>query len=247
MVPWSTVIFSLLSFVLAVFVPFIAAIWFCRKYKVPFTTVLVGALTFFVVQVVLRIPMLQFLGFDSTMPGGFFAYSAFLAITAALFEELGRLGFFKLFRRNPNWENAVAFGIGHGGIEAILLVGFTMAVNSIFLVMLALDVPLELPPETLAALTETSPFMFLLGGIERLLVLPVHVAFSILVVAGIARRQYGYIGMAIFAHFLLNLPIGWMVETFGYVVTELYILLWSGAAWFFIIRSRIQLFARHDE
>lgn len=242
MVPWSSVIFSGLSILLSLILPVAAAIWFWRRTRVPFTTFLIGALTFFVMQIVLRLPLLQvaqlLAPFNTSTTGGLLIYSGFLAITAALFEELGRLIFFKLFRRQGDWKNAVAMGIGHGGIEAILLVGLNAAANTVLLALLAADLPMELPGDIVQQLAAIAPLEFLAGGVERLLVLPAHIAFSILVVAGIANKKLGYVGMAILGHFILNFPVLWMVENWGLWPTEGYLLLCSIAAWVFILRSK---------
>lgn len=249
MVLWTSVIFSLISAVLSIIVPVVAAIWFCRRQQAPFSTVLVGALTFFVMQVLLRIPLLlvvnHFFSIELETTKGLLLYSAFLAITAALFEEFGRLGAFKIFRLKGDWKNAVAMGIGHGGIESILLVGINVAANTILLALLAMDLPIGLPPEVVQPLLDTAPYMFLLAGIERILTLPIHIALSILVVAGVARKNYGYVALAIAAHFLLNFPLGWMGQNWGVLSTELYILLCSVVAWLFIFRSRA-LFKESD-
>lgn len=242
MVSWSSVVFSGISALLALGVPVIAAIWFWRRTRVPFSTILIGALTFFVMQILLRVPLLQvanfFLSFDTDTTSGLLIYSGFLAVTAALFEELGRLIFFKLFRRQGDWKNAVALGIGHGGIESVILTGITVAANTIVLAILAMDIPLDLPAQTLNELTSIAPSTFLLGGIERILVLPVHVAFSILVVVGATRKQWRFIGLAIIGHTLLNFPLIWMISNWNAWTIEAYVLIWSIGAWFFILRSK---------
>ena len=54
-------------------------------------------------------------------------YLIFLGFTAGLFESVGRWVGYKWWFRNSlpyDWAHGVAFGIGHGGIEAVALVGF---------------------------------------------------------------------------------------------------------------------------
>ena len=92
MVPWTSVIFSGISIILSLILPVVLALWFWRKTRVPFTTILIGALTFFVMQIVLRIPLVQILGL-LIKPGelisttaGLLLWSGFLALTATLFE-----------------------------------------------------------------------------------------------------------------------------------------------------------------
>jgi uncharacterized membrane protein YhfC len=251
-VPWTSVIFSGISIILSLILPVVLALWFWRKTRVPFTTILIGALTFFVMQIVLRIPLVQILGL-LIKPGelisttaGLLLWSGFLALTAALFEELGRFLFFKVFRRQADWQNAVAFGIGHGGIEAMLLVGLNSIANTILLAILAADLPIELPSEVVEQFTSVASLDFLAGGIERLLTLPVHIALSILVVAGIRRKNFGYVLLAIGAHFLLNFPIIWLAQNWGIWPTEGYLLIWSIAALVLISRSR-RLFAETEK
>ena len=87
-----------------------------------------GAAVFILFQLVTRIPLIQLVlpGMDwykETIQSNIWTYGLFLGFTAGLFEEVGRYLAFILILKNLDWKNAVAFGIGHGGIEAILLVG----------------------------------------------------------------------------------------------------------------------------
>lgn len=248
MIPWTTVLYSGVSTLLAFLLPLGLALWYWRKTRVPFATILIGALTFFVMQIVLRVPLLQVVTPDpvalddwTSTTRGLLLYSGFLALTAALFEELGRFLFFKLFRLQADWKNAVGLGIGHGGIEAILLVGIGAIANTIILAVLAAELPVELPAQLVQQFIDIPPLDFLAGGIERLLTLPIHIALSILVVAGIAKKRFRYVLLAIVAHFLLNFPIAWLAQNFGIWPTEGYVLLWSIAALVLIFRSRCLL------
>lgn len=245
MIPWTTVLYSAISVLLAFFLPLALALWYWRKTRVPLSTILIGAMTFFVMQVVLRIPLLKVVTPDPvaledwiSTTRGLLLYSGFLALTAALFEELGRFLFFKLFRRQADWQNAVALGIGHGGTEAILLVGISAIANTIILAVLAAELPVELPGQLVQQFTDIAPLNFLAGGLERVLVLPVHIALSILVVTGIAKKSFRYVGLAIVAHFLLNFPLAWLAQNWGVWPTEGYLLVWSVVAGIFIFRSR---------
>ena len=61
-----------------------------------------------------------------------------LAITAGLFEEVGRYVGYRLFlRREPKtWSKAVMFGLGHGGLESMVVVGGQIVLNAINTLML---------------------------------------------------------------------------------------------------------------
>ena len=58
--------------------------------------------------------------------GNIILYTVYAALIAALFEETGRyLAFRFVLTKHPNKETAVTYGIGHGGIECILVLGVT--------------------------------------------------------------------------------------------------------------------------
>lgn len=144
---------------------------------VPF---LVGALVFFISQMVLRIPLLgllsQQLSFQlwilNTIP-----YFLFLAITAGLFEEIGRWIGFHCIKKHWSLYDALAFGLGHGAIEAILLTGIPVL--------------------------QTSGLMFqdvFAGGIERISAMMIHIAFTLLVWKGVKHKRVCYLLYAILGH-----------------------------------------------
>lgn len=58
--------------------------------------------------------------------GNVVLYVIYAATVAALFEESGRyLAFRFVLTKHPNKETAVTYGIGHGGIECVLVLGVT--------------------------------------------------------------------------------------------------------------------------
>ena len=64
------------------------------------------------------------------------AYTLIGCLLAGVFEEVGRyLAFRFLLKRYTNRRDAVTYGIGHGGIEAILVLGLT-AINNIAIAQL---------------------------------------------------------------------------------------------------------------
>jgi uncharacterized membrane protein YhfC len=215
-----TIVFSIITLLLSLVLPVILAVWFCRRYKVSAVTVLFGALTFFIFQLVLRIPLMQILApvypGQEPLTGGWqlAVYGLFLAFTAALFEEGGRVIVYKLFlKKKDDWSNAVAFGIGHGGFEAISIVGITYINNLLLIAMINMglvnvsDNSNELMAQAVQALTDTQPVLFLLAGVERVLAMVLHLGFSTLVVYGLVSKRYIYLLYAFLAHFLLNFPL----------------------------------------
>lgn len=170
---------------------------------------IMGALGFVVMQMCIRLPILQAIGgipgFQSWAVGHYVLYTFCLALTAGLFEFAGRFAVAKILdRKGLTYRKSLAAGLGHGGIEAILLVGMTMVNNLVLMVMLKTGGFDALVAKTAAAggdtaallsaqtlLTQTPAWLFLLSGLERLLAMTAHVAMSMLVCWGVYSKKPG--------------------------------------------------------
>lgn len=161
-----------------------------------FPSILFGALCFFVFQVLSRIPLLQlvlpqmdwYLLLASAHP---VLYILFLSLTAALFEEIGRyiiMGLFMKKRRTVN--DALAFGLGHGVIESLLLVGMPT-------LMVLLSQNSEL-------FFQLSFFDIIAGGIERILTIVIHIGLSVLVMQSLRKKNLLWLLLALFMHSSVN-------------------------------------------
>ena len=115
---------------IALFVFLIAAIWFSKKkYKINLSVLGLGAVAFFVSsQVLEKIVHLLVLHpqKDGTVPlmtGNPLLYVIYGVCMAALFEETARLVFFKWLEKKRALEDsdALAYGLGHGGLELLYL------------------------------------------------------------------------------------------------------------------------------
>lgn len=84
-----------------------------------------GALAFFLAQVVLRLPLLNFA--VPALPEPFrdlLLNPAALSFSAGIFEETARLVLMLVLLKGfHRWVDGAAFGLGHGGLEAVLLGG----------------------------------------------------------------------------------------------------------------------------
>ncbi len=127
-------------------------------------------------------------------------------LAAGLFEETGRLAVFRLALKNETRPGAaLACGLGHGGAEAVLLVGLTM-VSNLALAALAAGGAVEEPALAAAAqtLAATPASTFLWAGFERITAVALHVSNSILVFAAVTRGRRGLYPLAILLHALVN-------------------------------------------
>ena len=110
----------------------IALLWVRKKHE-PFKTVLVGAVIFLLFVMILEKPI-QTLVITGGHPVAAFLdanpvwWALVVGLFPGLFEETGRLFAFKAILKNrKNRETAVSCGIGHGGMEVILLLGVNAA------------------------------------------------------------------------------------------------------------------------
>ncbi|MBR4396079.1 MAG: YhfC family intramembrane metalloprotease [Eubacteriaceae bacterium] len=123
-----------------------------------------------------------------------FLYSLIGGAMAGLFEETGRYAAFRtvLNKYKGKDQNALMYGAGHGGFEAAVVLGIAMINNLTYSVLLntgRIDtVTSQISPveaEQLAlivrSLAETSPFLFLLGTVERVFAIVMHLSLSVFV------------------------------------------------------------------
>src|SRR5215208_6946240 len=118
-----------------IILPILLAFYLTRKFKLSWKLVLAGALTFIASQV-LHIPVLYGLTAlfnNATLPaipkaGTALFNAALLGLLAGIFEETARLILFKFSLKNvKTWAEGGLVGMGHDGVEAVLLGGLGFA------------------------------------------------------------------------------------------------------------------------
>jgi uncharacterized membrane protein YhfC len=193
-----------------------------------------GALAFFVSQMVLRIPLLQLLtvlmaqlNLDWSEAQSFWFNLVLLTTTAALFEE-GARWIVMRWRKDSivRWRDGLMFGAGHGGIEAMLIVGLSAINGIIFLSspdtimsQTQTQAPDQLPAiqAVLAQLQSITPLDVGLGIYERVLAVLFHTAASLLVLKAVRDGKPQWWWAAFTAHVLFN-GVGVLALEYGGVV-----------------------------
>lgn len=116
-----------------------------------------------------------------------FLFVLYAALAAGVFEETARfLSFHLLKRKYKGFSAAISYGVGHGGIEVLLLVAVSMVSNIVIslTVNAGMTESLGSTPAVLNAvntLIETAPWMFFISGIERIPAVAVQISLSVLV------------------------------------------------------------------
>lgn len=207
----------------------IAVIWKIRK-KEPFKPIIVGAITFILFAIILEKSIQNVLVFPTTMGLQDHAVSQFInarpilwalvvALFPGVFEETGRLVAFKTVLRNrTNRETSISYGIGHGGIEVIILLGIAYVEYLVFAVMIntgtfqaMVDQVAQQAPGQEAAMyslaDQLASFSFVdlgMAAFERVFAVLVHIGASILVFFAARDRKYWLYILAILIHTALD-------------------------------------------
>jgi uncharacterized membrane protein YhfC len=147
-----------------------------------------------------------------------FGYALYGCFAAALFEETGRyLGMRYLLKPSGNPGTAVAYGLGHGGLESILIGGLGMAQAVVLATMLnsgQLDATLGrvLAPDALASLhaglERLSVVTAGLSALERLIALLIQIGLSLAVWRAVETRRARWLALAILLHAAVDFPAG---------------------------------------
>lgn len=251
-VRWSLVAVTVLvSLPLMLVFPLWLGFWLRRRFGVDLKLWGAGALTFVASQVV-HLPLNYALGMLGQpralglLPLPWLALAA--GLSAGLCEELARFAAWRLVlkKRRRTYEEALQFGAGHGGVEAMILGALAVAQvgGMVALSMVPLGT-LGIPAEqagTVEAARDTfwltPAYMGALGGLERLFAIALHVACSVLVVRAVARRQALWLVAAIALHTAMNAAAMWTVLRFGAVAAEGVTALFGGLALLIVRRSR---------
>ena len=235
-VPTATLVGMILSLLISIGIPLTLFILARKKLKASGTSFVIGAAVFVVFALVLE-SLLHSVVLTATgtlLTGNVFLYGLYGGLAAALFEETGRLIAMKFYMKKTLCrENSVMYGIGHGGIEAILLVGLTYLSNILTALMInsgTLEASLELLDDTakqstleqLKVLWETPSWQFYVAGAERFIAIALQIALSVLVYKAVTAKSRKYWFFAFGIHFAvdfitvvmtgLGAPI-WIAET----------------------------------
>lgn len=213
----------LINLTLSIGLPFALAVLLVIKDKRHVKALLLGIITFLIFQVFTRIPLLQlilpnqvwYILFTYEHP---ILYLFLLSLSAGLFEEIGRYLIMRKGLVKANFMDVFTFGIGHGGVEAILLVGSAVLLTDVSVV---------------------DDFNLIMGGVERVFAMSMHLAFSFLVYAQISKHMKYGLTLSILAHTLVNFIAVYLMSLgVGVLNVELSLLVMASLAIFFVFHER---------
>jgi len=234
---------SALSFIL----PFAFVILWKMRHRRSIMPSLIGALVFITFGGILKsVPNMFFIGIDSPVSrfikGNIWVYAIYAGLMAGIFEEAGRYIAFKLFLNKHDYrESAIAYGLGHGGIECMIVLGFSMIQNFTYAQLINAGKMEEmyktLPDEDAVNIFKDLQNSIInltvqdcvWAGAERLSAIVLQVSLSILVfhaVWTIGKRYFLFIAVAL--HTVIDIfAVMYQQGMFSLAVTEIIIIIYA--------------------
>ena len=146
------------------------------------------------------------------------AFVLYGIVMAGVFEECGRHIVLKyIMKKNRTRENAVLYGIGHGGIEILavilpaMITYLTVAVmfskGSVEEALTALKITEDTAAAALPSVQAAAVFDYALMAmnvIERFFAMLLHIGLTVIVFYGVINAKRGYLPLAILLHMLMD-------------------------------------------
>jgi uncharacterized membrane protein YhfC len=174
-------------------------------------------------------PLLARLGIVQSGPGlGSIVAAVALGLSAGVFEEVARYVVLRTWLRDArSWGQAVMFGAGHGGMEAVALGVIALVALFQGIAYRNADLSALVPPDRLgAAQAQIEAYwaapasLVMLGSVERGIALCVQVSLAVVVLQAVVRRNPAWLGLAIGWHALVDASAVAAVGSWGPYWTE---------------------------
>ncbi len=245
------VLLRLLNGLLMLAMPLALGVYLARRLGQRWGLYLAGAATFIASQVLhlpfnllLLNPRLELGQGELTL--GFAASAAMLGLSAGVFEETARYLVLRFWQRTArSWREALMFGAGHGGIEAIIVGAIVLLTLAQMIAYRGVDlstvVPanqLELAQQQVAEYWAAGPSLALLGALERLFALCLHLSLSVMVMRAFTHDNRWWVAAAIGWHALVDAVAVFSLPLLGPVTTEALIGLSAALSVLLVFRLR---------
>ena len=205
----------------------IGSIWYAKKkHQINLAVLGLGAVAFFLSSQILE-KLIHIIVLHPQKDGSIallqdhpLVYIVYGLAMAAFFEETARLIFFKWLKKKRNLEksDALAYGLGHGGLE-LIYIGIASLLN-LFILFSAVEsqnpaIMQLLPESTLTTINNLAAWQIYLLGLERILALLLQVGLTFWVYQAVRQKNWIYLVAAYGLHALFDLApslsqVGWL-------------------------------------
>ena len=234
----------IITVILMIAIPVIFFVYWRKKHKqqTKISYLIAGAVGFIVSARVLELgvhlfcivadnPVSRFIN------GNTIAFVLYGIIMAGVFEECGRHIVLKyIMKKNRTPENAVMYGIGHGGIEILavllpsmilyLVIAVLFSAGNIENALSTLNITEQTAAAALPSVQAAAAFdyaMMAMNVIERLFALLLHIGLTVVVYYGVVNAKKICLPMAIVLHML--------ADTFPALYQRSVVSLWAVEIW----------------
>lgn len=211
-----------------ILLPLAAWIYFRRRFSLSWKLILAGGLTFIASQA-LHVPLV--IGMGAFLQTTSLLISAvILGLLAGIFEETARYILFKfILKRSRTWKEGVLVGLGHGGTEAVIigiLAALTFVNMTVYRNLDLSTVPsipadqLALAKEQVAAYWSAAPQVALLGFVERIFAMCLHLSLSVMVLYAIAHNRPLWFWLALLWHAFVDAVAVYLAQSLDALAVE---------------------------
>ena len=217
-VPSASITGMIVSLLLCVGTPVAICILLKRRTGAKLSDMLLGAVVFVIfamfLEQMLHLAMNALFGVKLT--GNLWLSALYGGAAAAVFEEFGRLVAMKYFLGSQlKKENALMYGVGHGGVEALFIGGLTCVSNLATVSMInsgnlesalaGLDEAARATSmATISQLWTLPSYLFYMAGVERLIALTLQICLSYLVYRAVRYHRRSFFLAAMGIHFAVD-------------------------------------------
>ena len=227
---------------LGIAVPVCLAVYLVRKHRAKLSSILIGAGTFLLFALVLESILHQLVlkgPHGSDILGNTLLYALYGGLAAGVFEETGRFLSMKfLMKKEPSKPlPGIAYGVGHGGAEMLIIFGITMINNLVISALINsgqadaifAKVPEEAAGQLQAQLDQLQTLgagTLLIGLWERFSALILHLGLSMLVWVAVRKggKWLWLFPAAIVLHAIVDAGAVLLQKSTGLVPLELIVM-----------------------
>lgn len=234
-IPITSMIGMVFTLLISTVLPVVLGIIVYKKTHAKISSCFIGAGIFVGFALILEqiLHAIVFAVTGNAIQSNIYLYGLYGGLAAALFEETGRFVAMKFFlKKDLDKGNALMYGVGHGGTEAIIIVGLTYVNNLIIsLIINTGGIQLAMSQFTpqiqeatyqqLQALWQSPAYVFYMAGVERMSAIVLQICLSVLIYKCVETGRRKFFVGAFMIHFIvdfvtvvtagLGMPI-WAVE-----------------------------------
>lgn len=230
--------------------PIFLWVYFTRNFALSRKLILAGGLTFIASQV-FHIPLV--LGMKSLLQGISLLFNAIiLGLLAGIFEETARYILFKFILKNTkSWKEGILVGLGHGGTEAVILgilAALALVNMTVYRNIDLSTVPtipaeqLELAKQQVAAYWSAPWYMALMGFVERVFTICLHVSLSVMVLYSIIDHKPIWFWLALLWHAFVDAVAVYVGQEVGVLAAESMVAIFALISLWIVFRMKSMFF-----